>query len=504
MNERIETATILRASILTLAMTLAAGAGVAGAGVAAAQPVAAGGSAEARQHVSRGESGPSTALVAAVTSVVAANFLRPVSSERLARAAIEGMLRDIDPYARYLDEQEWDAFNRQVAGTFAGIGVQLEVDASTHRPRIAHLMLGSLAATAGAEVGDCIYEIEGQSTEDMSLARAVALIQGVPGSLAHLMVRHPLTGGTAPLTIERHLLRVPSIRGIRRDAAGREDYVLDRQRGVGYLRIMQWAEDAVDGVSAALVSLEADHVRGLLIDLREDPGGLQSAAVAAADLFLGAGRILTVHHRQGGDERLDAHPGTLSNVPVVLLVNANTESASEIFAAALQDHGRAVVVGQRTFGKGYAQTPFPLGKGQGGLLLTTESFQRPSGKTIDRHDAPAESATWGVVPDPGMELIVEGPEYTAWLADFLFRDLPIAPAPNTPAGDTAPAIPDRVLDRGLELLEGMIPVAAAGPGAPAARAPRRRPAGPSAPPHRRGPGAAARGYARGSTTTAVP
>ncbi len=234
------------------------------------------------------------------------------------------------------------------------------------------------------------------------------------------------------------------MRGIRRDARGNDEYRLDEHRGIGYLHVVHMTSDTLPRVEEVLQKMARSGLGALVLDLRECVGGYLEAGVGVADLFLERGRILTVTSRSAAPRAYDAQPGVATRMPLAVLINQETASACEILAAALQDHDRAALVGQRTFGKGYVGNLFPLGEHQGGLKITVASFQRPSGTTLDRHEAPAGSTDPGVAPDPGLEVVVEGEEYDAWFADFILLDSPIAPA-HGPAKD-------RLLDRAVGVL----------------------------------------------------
>ena len=186
------------------------------------------------------------------------------------------------------------------------------------------------------------------------------------------------------------------------------------------------------------------------------------AAVAAADLFLDSGRILSVSSRVGGDEVHDAKPGVLTDVPMVMLINEWTASSSEILAGALTDNHRVVTMGRRTYGKGRVQVMYSLPPGMGGIVLSTGTFQRHSGKTIDKHDAKTPEEA-GISPDSGMEIILEAKESEAWAAETSRLDRPDILPPE----EQIPKVPDRVLTRALEVLDAAI--AKAGNGARAGR-----------------------------------
>jgi carboxyl-terminal processing protease len=387
--------------------------------------------------------------LARALDLVQQNYLKPVARPRLLEGALQGMLRGLDPYSDYLGPEEWAGLQQGLAGQFGGIGARLELDATARCPRVLDLMAGSSGAEAGVARGDLILEVDGRHTEGLPIEQAIQMIRGPVDSVVRLSVRREGAVPALDLSVRRRAVKTPSVLGHRRDAEGRWDHVYDERKGIGYVRIAVFAEDTVADLEQAMAGLQARGCRGLVLDLRDNIGGLLRAAVGAADLFLDSGRIISEKGRDGTEEFHDARPGTYTALPIVVLANGNTRSAGEILAAALQDHRRAVVVGQRTFGKGYVQKLFPLGDGLGGLTLTIASYQRPSGKGLDRHDAPKGSEDWGVSPDPGLEVVMTEEEYQAWLKQGQAAD-----RSSAPAAETAPAFKDRVLERALEVLAG--------------------------------------------------
>jgi carboxyl-terminal processing protease len=248
--------------------------------------------------------------------------------------------------------------------------------------------------------------------------------------------------------------------------------MLDKENKIGYIRLTAFSETAAQELKDAVEELQRQGVRGLVLDLRGNPGGLLKAAVEISDLFLSEGRIVSTRGRNHKEEIYDAKPeGTLlvpaDQFPMAVLVNRGSASASEIVAAALQDHKRAIVVGERSYGKGSVQNIIPMEKGTSALKLTTASYWRPSGKNIHRFPDSKDSDEWGVKPNPGFEVPLkadEAFEYFQWRSDRdVFRvkkDKP-APSPADPKKDKAkdkkkPPFVDRVLEKALEHIRGEI------------------------------------------------
>jgi len=211
--------------------------------------------------------------------------------------------------------------------------------------------------------------------------------------------------------LTRNTIRLPSVVGDRRKPDHAWDFMLDEQRKIGYMRLSQIGKQSADEMQTALEELEERGMKALILDLRNNPGGLLDGAVTISDLFVESGRILTVKGRNG-ETIYDAKPdGTFTNFPIALLVNRKTASAAEIVAACLQDHRRAVVVGERTFGQGIVRSLFKLKTGVGAMKLPVAAFYRPNGKSMNRFPNSKDSDDWGVSPDADCEVLLTEEEF---------------------------------------------------------------------------------------------
>lgn len=408
--------------------------------------------------------------LAAALAIVEERYLQPMGRAELVERALRAFLKELDPYSRYLNAQEWADFNSDLAAEYGGLGVTLRLDPESRLPEIERLLVGSAGGEAGIVPGDELLEVAGHGLLGKTLDEVIPWLIGSPGTVVEVVVRHPGEAAPVRLSVRRKVVKMPSVRGVRRDGAGRPDYWLDAARGLGYVRISHLAEDTVPEVESAVAALEAGGLRGLILDLRDSYGGLMRAAVGVADLFLTDGRILRDVGRDASTT-YDATPGACTAAPMVVLINSGTASSSEFLAAALQDNRRALFVGQSTYGKARIQEKIALGPGLGGLILTTGVFERPSGRAVDRHDVPAGDRadggapgnSPGISPDSGLELIVEGAEYEAWSADAALRDGPVV----LDAAAEAARPPDRSLELALTLFEER-PADRADLGAPAA------------------------------------
>jgi carboxyl-terminal processing protease len=332
-------------------------------------------------------------------------------------------------------------------------------------------MVGTPAYEAGVLAGDTILKIDGKATDSMRMSEAIDLIQGPPGSKITLTLGREGAKEPLDITVTRAEIKVPSVLGDRRKADDPKawDYFIDAKERVGYVRVTAFTKNTTAEVKGALEQLEKDGVRALVIDLRNNPGGLLKSAVEVSDLFLDEGLIVTTKGRNYKDEVYTARAdGTMlggpgGKVPVAVLVNKYSASASEILSAALQDHKRAVVVGERSYGKGSVQNVILMENDTSALKLTTASYWRPSGKNIHRFPdakdfeaAKIDPDEWGVRPDEGLEVKVKDQERIDWMQWRADRDI-VRARPKAPEkdkdGNVKPPFVDRVLEKAVEHLK---------------------------------------------------
>jgi carboxyl-terminal processing protease len=425
-------------------------------------------------------------LVVDVLHEVRQKYVVEIDSERerkLVEDMINGGLDRLDPHSAYINPREYKQFDKQSEGKFGGVGIQVGYDRQNRgQLTVISPMVGTPAYEAGILAGDLIVKIDGKSTENMRMSEAVDLIQGDPGQPVTLTVLHE--GGKDPVDVPvvRAIIKVQSVLGDQRrsDDPKEWDFFLDKKHQIGYIRLTNFSKTATDEMRTAVKGLQDDGVRGLIIDLRNNPGGLLRAAVEISDLFLTEGRIVSTKGRNHKEEIYDAkEEGTLltpaEKYPIAILVNKFSASASEILAAALQDHNRAVVVGERTYGKGSVQNIIMMEKDTSALKLTTASYWRPSGKNIhrfpDKKDfeaAKIDPDEWGVKPNPGFEVQMKDEERIDYLLYRSDRDVVRNKTPKQienekkEAKDKKP-FEDRVLQKAVEYLEKQIEKVAAVP-----------------------------------------
>jgi len=354
---------------------------------------------------------------------VESNYVRPVNRRELLESALKGMLTNLDPHSSYINTSEWKQFKRQIEGKFGGIGIQVGMDEETNRLKVIAPMVGTPAYEAGVLSGDIIMEIDAQSTEGMTADKAVEILTGRPGTPVKLLVLHEGDEKTDTLYMSRAIIDVPSVLGDKRKPNDQWDFMYDNDKKIGYIRISSFIQNTTEELKKALAELKENGVKGLILDLRDNPGGLLGAAVEVSDLFVDEGMIVSTKGRNTVGKSYEAQKeGTYDDFPMVVLVNRNSASAAEIVSACLQDHKRALVVGERSYGKGSVQNIIDLEDGNSVLKLTVATYQRPSGKNIHRFKNAKPSDEWGVSPSPGLGLELSPAQYRDWFLARRDRD----------------------------------------------------------------------------------
>ena len=322
-----------------------------------------------------------------ILSIVQKNYVDDVTTKQLLEGAVNGMLGSLDPHSAYLTPELYKELQVDTKGSFGGLGIEI-----TNKGGVLTVVSpieDTPAARAGLHPGDQIVKIDGELTKDMSLADAVKKMRGPRGTKVNLSIRREGVSRLLEYTLVRENIQVQSVK------------FRDLGDGYGYVRITQFQEHTGEALEEALKKLsrgDDGNLRGLVLDLRNDPGGLLSQAVAVSDAFLDSGMIVYTDGRLENQKQkyFARKQGSHTDFPIVVLVNGGTASAAEIVAGALQDHKRALVLGTQTFGKGSVQTILPLDD-QSALRLTTARYYTPNGRSIQ--------AT-GIKPDIEMENVV--------------------------------------------------------------------------------------------------
>jgi len=302
---------------------------------------------------------------------VKAEYVDEVDDHALMEKALRGMVAALDPHSAFLDSEQFNEIRLSTMGSYPGVGI--EVAAADGAVKVLKPIEGSPARRAGIEAGDELVAIDGREI-GADLAGAIARLRGDSGSLVRLTIRRPSVPQLMEFALRRAEVEVPSVAAT------------TLEPGYGYVRISTFSETTADDLSRAVLRLKRDNqagIKGLVLDLRNNPGGVLESGVAVADDFLDSGVIVTADGRTPEARfEMDATPGDLiDGAPLVVLVNAGSASASEIVAGALKDHSRALLIGRRTYGKGSVQTVMPLERG-GAVKLTTSRYFTPSGASI--------------------------------------------------------------------------------------------------------------------------
>lgn len=310
---------------------------------------------------------------------VRAEYVEEVSDQKLIEAAINGMLTSLDPHSSYLDTEKYRDMQVQTRGEFGGLGI--EVTMENGLVKVVSPIDDTPAAKAGVQPGDFVTHIDGEAVMGMSLSEAVEKMRGPVDSKIDLRILRKGKDEPFDVTLNRAVIKISPVRA--------------RVEGnVAYVRLTTFNEQTASEMRDKVAELKGkigDKITGLILDLRNNPGGLLDQAVAVADAYIDKGEIVSTRGRRPDSiQRFNARPGDIvDNLPIVVLINGGSASASEIVAGALQDQHRAIVMGTQSFGKGSVQTIMPL-SGNGAIRLTTARYYTPSGASIQAR---------GIVPD---------------------------------------------------------------------------------------------------------
>jgi carboxyl-terminal processing protease len=323
-------------------------------------------------------------MLAAVLERVKHDYVNPVDDHQLLQAAIRGMVASLDPYSAYLDGDEYDEVKISSSGRYSGVGLELSIE--DEQVVVIAPFDGSSAALAGIRAGDIIVTIDGIPVNTNTLADTIGRMRGEEGTSVKIGIMREGSAEPMLFTLKRSRVELHSVRAQMLES------------GYGYVRISQFSETTGDDLVAALKDLRKHNgapLKGLVLDMRDNPGGVLEAAVAVADTFLESGVIVTARGRTPDSKfQMDATPGDAMNgAPIVVLVNGGSASAAEIVAGALKDQHRAKLMGRTTFGKGSVQTIIPLSDDRA-VKLTTSLYYTPSGVSINHR---------GIAPDIELE-----------------------------------------------------------------------------------------------------
>ncbi|CAN5625241.1 S41 family peptidase [soil metagenome] len=384
---------------------------------------------------------------------VASNYVDPVDESKLRQGAIDGMLGELDPFSVYVPPANQEAFDRLLEGSFKGVGIQLNQN-EDGRLEVITPIDGSPAAKAGMMAGDIILKVNGESIEGLRMPDVQKKIGGPLGTEVKMTVRHA-TGDEAELTMSREEIVLPTVKGYGRNQDNTWDYYVCDDPKIAYVRITQFTPDTFQNLSPVLVNLVQNGMRGLVLDLRFNPGGRLDQALQILDLLVDRGTLLVTKGRNRPESRIDATGSNdLPWFPMIVLVNEHSASASEVVAGSLMDNKRALVLGQRSYGKGSVQEVIPLDSKSGELKLTVAYYYLPSGRLGHRKK---DATDWGVEPQISvpMDLETEQKVFREMSNRELFRKPVKASTQATTAPTTQPMV-DVQLQRAVDTLIGAI------------------------------------------------
>ncbi len=383
------------------------------------------------------------------------NYVKEVDKRKLVDAAIRGMLSELDPYSNYISPDKKDIFTEAITQKFGGVGIRVNFDDKMRAIEIIAPIAGSPAYKAGILAGDRIVEISGQLVKDFpdkeEMDKAIELLRGAPGEKVEVVVRRADSKNEDRMTLVRDIIELETVLGYSHKPDSTWNFMIDHEQKIGFARLTHFTDRSAAELREVLKSLRKDGMKAFILDLRFDPGGSLQAAIDVADLFIEEGKIVSVEGRNKRPRTWAAKRfGTFTGFPMAILVNRYSASASEIVSACLQDHDRAIVIGERSWGKGSVQNVIDLENGSSALKLTTASYQRPSGENIHRFPDSKESDVWGVTPNEGFEVKYSRQQSRELQLDRHLRDNHYLESPFESPSETP--FEDLQLDKALEYL----------------------------------------------------
>ena len=412
-----------------------------------------------------------------ILKLIKTEYVHDISDAKLFENAFKGMLGRLDPYSTYFTPGEYKNFMIGSRGEFGGIGIVVSFENGLHT--VITPLEDTPAFRAGLLPGDRILEINGILVETMSRSESNKLVRGKPGTQVTLTILHKGANAPEKITITREIIKLKSVKQAR---------IVDEEDQIGYIRIVSFQEDTVKSFDDALTRLKEKGLKSLIIDLRFNGGGLMNQAIGLANRFIPNGVIVSTRGRDERDNveiKADPEKATCSNLPLVVLINGGTASASEIFSGAIQDHSKGILLGSRSYGKAAIQTIIPIPasstdrpEDKSAVKLTVAKYYTPSGKLIQRETnsnlIAAKSKQYGLEPDVLLEMTTQQTEamIQARRAEVikkipvqdnlpLPRDKPDDPAPPEEQPPEKPVRPDQPggfidiqLAKAIEILKG--------------------------------------------------
>jgi len=357
--------------------------------------------------------------LATIVQQIRRNYVKEPDTKALFEGAAKGMVQDLDPFSQYLPPVLAKELEIDTSGEFGGLGIEITLDEQRILTVITPLE-GSPAFKAGVRAGDRILKIEGKSTEGISLTEAVTKLRGPKGTKVTITVLHEGEKQTTDITIERDIIRIKSVTSVK---------MVCTKPKIGYIRLAQFQKRSLEELDEAVRSLQKQGLQALVLDLRYNPGGLLETSIDVSSRFLKEGSVVVSTKGRAPNTTAVFKAGKYEpygDFPMAVLISRRSASASEIVAGALKDHHRAVIIGERSFGKGSVQTVIPIGDDGALLKLTTALYYTPSGRLIHRFPDDRNSKTWGIEPDIYVPLSREEEikMLEAWGQEHILRQTP--------------------------------------------------------------------------------
>jgi len=380
-------------------------------------------------------------MLVEVMNLIKDNYVEEVDIKKIVYGAASGMVRVLDPFSQFLEPDAHKEMKSETEGEFGGLGIRISI-----RENILTVITplpGTPAYAAGILPNDKIVKIDGDTTQDITIEQAVKKLRGSPGSKVVITVAREGEKELKDFNLVRQLIKVESINSKMLDS------------NIGYVRLAEFTKNSAVDFDAALKKLKGQGMNKLIVDLRNNPGGLLNVAVDTCRLFIGENKLIvyTEGRRQPRQEFHADSRAPYGTVPMVILVNHGSASGSEIFAGCLQDFHRALVMGSETFGKGSVQSVIPLADGSG-LRLTTAKYYTPSGRTFHRDE---KTGKGGITPDIMIEVPREVEAKLQQQGEEVFTKLPTPAKPDTtkkePKDKEKERVKDEALERAMEVLK---------------------------------------------------
>jgi len=409
----------------------------------------------------RADRNPYGRWISEIFETIDRHYVEPVDDQKLFEGAVDGMIGRLDEYSAFLPRSQAGQFQEAIDQQYGGIGIEVNLEGPEKQLTVMSPLVGTPAYKAGVRAGDRIVAIDGKATANKTLNDIVGWLRGKPGEPVSISVLREGKEEPIQFDLVRAKIRVDSILGDVREPDGTWNFFLPGEDKIGYIRVNAFGETTVEELKAALQWLAERNARGVILDMRNNPGGLLQGAEEVCDLFLPAGAVIVT--TRGRDERIRnklvaTGGGSYQDLPLVVIVNDKSASAAEIVAACLQDHERAKIVGDRTWGKGTVQNVIPMEGGRSLLKLTIASYWRPSGRNIHRLESSEETDEWGVKPNADMEVKLNPDQVSELLEKRRQRDVvpPRGSSPGDPMRSEigSPLQFDPQLKRAVEVLDG--------------------------------------------------